>query len=77
MAVVVLARAITSKTVFDMASNSKQFTADAVLLLAGRHRLAVNDPLSDYLDDPPAWARDITLVASAEPHCSPVSRTER
>ncbi|MEV7557480.1 serine hydrolase domain-containing protein [Streptomyces sp. NPDC089795] len=33
-------RPITSKTVFDMASNSKQFTADAVLLLAGRHRLA-------------------------------------
>ncbi|WP_353962241.1 serine hydrolase domain-containing protein [Streptomyces sp. NBC_01408] len=30
-------RAITSKTVFDMASNSKQFTADAVLLLDGRH----------------------------------------
>ncbi|MER6960670.1 serine hydrolase domain-containing protein [Streptomyces sp. NPDC000618] len=54
-------RAITSKTVFDMASNSKQFTADAVLLLAGRHQLALNDPLSDYLDDPPAWARDVTL----------------
>ncbi|WP_314246883.1 serine hydrolase domain-containing protein [Streptomyces sp. DSM 40907] len=28
-------RTITPKTVFDMASNSKQFTADAVLLLAG------------------------------------------
>jgi CubicO group peptidase (beta-lactamase class C family) len=54
-------RAITSKTVFDMASNSKQFTADAVLLLAGRHRLALDDPLSDYLDDPPAWTRDVTL----------------
>ncbi|MFJ4780003.1 serine hydrolase domain-containing protein [Streptomyces sp. NPDC088762] len=54
-------RAITSKTVFDMASNSKQFTADAVLLLAGRHRLALKDPLSDYLDDPPAWTRSVTL----------------
>nr|WP_253268150.1 serine hydrolase domain-containing protein [Streptomyces asoensis] len=53
-------RAITSKTVFDMASNSKQFTADAVLLLAGRHQLALNEPLSDYLDNPPAWARDVT-----------------
>ncbi|MFG2875552.1 serine hydrolase domain-containing protein [Streptomyces sp. NPDC048337] len=53
--------AITSKTVFDMASNSKQFTADAVLLLAGRHRLALDDPLSEFLDDPPVWTRDVTL----------------
>ncbi|MFE4260594.1 serine hydrolase domain-containing protein [Streptomyces sp. NPDC056883] len=54
-------RPITSKTVFDMASNSKQFTADAILLLAGQHRLALSDPLSDFLDDPPAWARNVTL----------------
>ncbi|MFG2995018.1 serine hydrolase domain-containing protein [Streptomyces sp. NPDC048340] len=54
-------RAITSKTPFDMASNSKQFTADSVLLLAGRHQLALNDPLSKYLDNPPAWTRDVTL----------------
>ncbi|GLX24033.1 serine hydrolase domain-containing protein [Streptomyces lavendulae] len=54
-------RAITPETVFDMASNSKQFTADAVLLLAGRHRLALADPLSGHLDDPPAWTRDVTL----------------
>ncbi|MFB6559956.1 MULTISPECIES: serine hydrolase domain-containing protein [unclassified Streptomyces] len=54
-------RAITPKTVFDMASNSKQFTADAVLLLAGRRQVALEDPLSDYLDDPPAWTRDVTL----------------
>ncbi|WP_159045252.1 serine hydrolase domain-containing protein [Streptomyces sp. WM6373] len=54
-------RAITSKTVFDMASNSKQFTADAVLLLAGRRQLSLDDPLSDFLDDPPAWTRKVTL----------------
>ncbi|APU39024.1 serine hydrolase domain-containing protein [Streptomyces sp. TN58] len=54
-------RAITSGTVFDMASNSKQFTADAVLLLAVRHRLSLDDPLSDFLDDPPAWTREVTL----------------
>ncbi|MGW6979062.1 serine hydrolase domain-containing protein [Streptomyces sp. NPDC054932] len=54
-------RTITSKTVFDMASNSKQFTADAVLLLAGRHQLALDDRLSEFLDDPPAWTRDVTL----------------
>ncbi|MGW6706049.1 serine hydrolase domain-containing protein [Streptomyces sp. NPDC054956] len=54
-------RAITPKTVFDMASSSKQFTADAVLLLAGRHQLALDDPLSKFLDDPPAWTREVTL----------------
>ncbi|MFG3000743.1 serine hydrolase domain-containing protein [Streptomyces sp. NPDC048340] len=54
-------RAITPTTVFDMASNSKQFTADAILLLAGRNQLALTDPLSKYLDDPPAWASDVTM----------------
>lgn len=54
-------RAITPQTVFDMASNSKQFTADAVLLLAGRNQLSLDDPLSEFLDDPPAWAREVTL----------------
>ncbi|MGW7106513.1 serine hydrolase domain-containing protein [Streptomyces xanthophaeus] len=54
-------RAITPQTVFDMASNSKQFTADAVLLLAGRQQLALDEPLSGYLDEPPAWTRDVTL----------------
>ncbi|MFC9819995.1 serine hydrolase [Streptomyces erythrochromogenes] len=39
----------------------KQFTADAVLLLAGRHRLALDDPLSDFVDNPPAWTRNVTL----------------
>ncbi|MCX5192997.1 beta-lactamase family protein [Streptomyces sp. NBC_00249] len=55
-------RAITPETVFDIASNSKQFTADAVLLLAGRHRLALDDPLSEFLDNPPAWTRSVTLA---------------
>ncbi|MFD6225443.1 hypothetical protein ACFWFZ_00940 [Streptomyces sp. NPDC060232] len=44
----------TSKTVFDMASDAEQFTADAVLLLAGRRQLSLDEPLSAFLDDPPA-----------------------
>ncbi|WP_319688448.1 hypothetical protein [Streptomyces europaeiscabiei] len=44
-----------------MASNSRQFTADADLLRAGRHQLALNEWLSDCLDNPPAWTRDVTL----------------
>ncbi|MFI6148653.1 serine hydrolase domain-containing protein [Streptomyces sp. NPDC051109] len=55
-------RAITPRTVFDIASNSKQFTADAVLLLAGRHRLALDDPLSKFLDNAPDWTRSVTLA---------------
>ncbi|QES47146.1 hypothetical protein DEJ50_04100 [Streptomyces venezuelae] len=34
---------------------------DAVLLLAGRHQLALSDPLSGFLDNPPSWTRDVTL----------------
>lgn len=55
-------RAITPATVFDMASNSKQFTADAILLLAGRQRLALSDPVSEYLDNAPDWTRRVTLA---------------
>ncbi|MFM9698353.1 serine hydrolase domain-containing protein [Streptomyces europaeiscabiei] len=44
-----------------VASDPRQFTADAVLLLAGRHQLALNETLSDCLDNPPAWTRDVTL----------------
>ncbi|MEU2390342.1 serine hydrolase domain-containing protein [Streptomyces sp. NPDC007369] len=55
-------RAITPTTVFDLASNSKQFTADAVLLLVGRHRLALDAPLSDFFDDAPDWTRRVTLA---------------
>ncbi|WP_369275595.1 serine hydrolase [Streptomyces sp. R11] len=54
-------RVITSKAVFDVASNSNQFAADTALLPAGRQHLALNDPLSDHLDNPPAWARDVPL----------------
>lgn len=54
-------RAPTSKSMFEMASNSERFTADAVLLLAGRRQLALNEPLSDYLDNSQAWAREVTL----------------
>lgn len=55
-------RAITPTTVFDMASNSKQFTADAILLLVGRHRLALDDPLSKFIDNAPEWTRSVTLA---------------
>jgi CubicO group peptidase (beta-lactamase class C family) len=53
---------ITTDTVFDIASVSKQFTAGAILLLAGAGKLTLDDPLSRHLTELPAWAADVTLA---------------
>lgn len=46
----------TPATKFDIASNSKQFTAAAILLLEERGKLRVTDPIKAHLADPPsAW----------------------
>jgi CubicO group peptidase (beta-lactamase class C family) len=46
----------TLATRFQIASNTKQFTAAAVLLLAERGVLAVSDPVGRWIDEsPPAW----------------------
>ena len=51
----------TEGTVYEIGSISKQFTADAVLLLAEDGKLSLDDPLSKYLQrTPPAWS-SITL----------------
>lgn len=51
---------ITDDTVFDYASNSKQFTGVAVLLLAERGQLALDDTLDVWLDLPD-WAATVTV----------------
>lgn len=53
--------AITTHTVFDLASVSKQFTAMCVMLLAGRGRLALDDALAKYFPELPAYARGVTI----------------
>ncbi|MFV8315374.1 serine hydrolase domain-containing protein [Mycobacterium sp. 23] len=53
---------ITSETVFDIASVSKQFTATAVLLLAAAGKLTVEDSLAQYLPEMPPWAANVTLA---------------
>ncbi|BAX92857.1 serine hydrolase domain-containing protein [Mycobacterium shigaense] len=53
---------ITPDTVFDIGSVSKQFTATAILLLAGAGKLSVDDPLSKYLTGFPAWASTVTVT---------------
>ncbi|HEY0935628.1 MAG TPA: serine hydrolase domain-containing protein, partial [Trebonia sp.] len=48
--------ACTPETRFQIASVSKQFTAAAVLLLAGQARLSLDDPVSRWLSgSPQAW----------------------
>jgi CubicO group peptidase (beta-lactamase class C family) len=53
--------AITTRTVFDIASVSKQFTATALLLLVDAGRLTLGDPVSRYLPELPAWAGTIDV----------------
>lgn len=62
-AAVIGGKAITSTTVFDLASVSKQFTAAAIMLLAAEGKLSVDDPLRRYLPGftVPAKGREITL----------------
>jgi D-alanyl-D-alanine carboxypeptidase len=51
----------TPQTVYEIGSISKQFAADAILLLAEEGKLRLDDPISKYLDPaPPSWAA-ITL----------------
>ena len=51
----------TERTVYEVGSISKQFAANAVLLLAEEGKLTLDDPLSKYLQrTPPAWSA-ITL----------------
>lgn len=52
---------ITTDTMFHIASVSKQFTAQAVTLLAQQGKLSLDDTVADHLDGYPAWARKVTL----------------
>jgi CubicO group peptidase (beta-lactamase class C family) len=49
--------AATRDTVYEIGSISKQITANAILLLVEAGKVRLDDPVSQYLDDPPAaWA---------------------
>jgi CubicO group peptidase (beta-lactamase class C family) len=52
---------ITPDTVFDIGSVSKQFTATAILLLAGAGKLTLDDPLSQHARELPPWAAGVTI----------------
>ncbi len=52
---------ITLETNFRLASVTKQFTAMAVLLLAERGQLRLEDTLAEYFTELPAWGREIRV----------------
>ena len=52
---------IDTSTRFNVASVTKQFTATAVLMLAEEGKLALSDPVSDYVDGLPPWSDEVTV----------------
>jgi CubicO group peptidase (beta-lactamase class C family) len=52
---------ITAQTNFELASVSKQFTAMAVMILAGRGRLAYDDPMVGFLPELSRFGDRITI----------------
>ncbi len=52
---------VSNKTVFEIASMSKQFTCAAILLLQQEKKLSISDKLSSYIDSLPDSWRDMTL----------------
>jgi CubicO group peptidase (beta-lactamase class C family) len=54
-------KVMTTATIFDIASVSKQFTATAILLLEQDGSLGLDDVLSAHVDGLPLWADEVTL----------------
>lgn len=50
----------TPQTVFPIASNTKQFTAAAIMKLQEQGRLNITDPVTEYIPDAPQW-KDIRI----------------
>ena len=49
---------VTSETIFEIASVTKLFTAQAILLLVQENRIRLEDTITAYLDHiPPAWSK--------------------
>jgi D-alanyl-D-alanine carboxypeptidase len=51
----------TAETLYQIASNSKQFVATAIMLLAQEGKLTLDDPISTYFEDAPVIWQPITI----------------
>jgi CubicO group peptidase (beta-lactamase class C family) len=54
--------AITSQSVFDIGSTSKQFTAASILLLEKQGKLSVNDDVRKHIPELPSYGQKITIL---------------
>lgn len=52
---------ITDKTLFNLASDTKQFTASCIIMLEQKGKLKLDDKLSKYFPDFPEYAQKITI----------------
>ena len=52
---------LTSKTVFDIGSTSKQFTAAAILLLEQQGKLSVDDDVRKFVPEVPPYGQTVTI----------------
>jgi len=50
-----------TRTNYRIASMTKQFTAMAIMILADRHKLSIDDSVTKFLPDFPPYAKSITL----------------
>ena len=53
--------ALTPRSVLDIGSISKQFTAMAILMLQKEGKLSIDDPIRKYIPEMPAYADKITI----------------
>lgn len=53
--------AVTNATYYRLASCTKQFTAMALMILAERHKLSLDDSLTKFFPDYPAYGKSITV----------------
>lgn len=72
---------LTTDTVFDIASVSKQFTATAILLLAADGTLSIEDKLAARVPGLPRWADQVTIAqlihhTSGIPDYTPILRSQ-
>ncbi|MBC7896112.1 MAG: serine hydrolase, partial [Cytophagaceae bacterium] len=53
--------ALSSRSVLDVGSISKQFTAMAMLMLQKEGKLSIDDPIRKYIPEMPAYADKVTI----------------